>query len=81
MMQSEPTIIIGLVRAVLAVLVAFGIDLTQDQQVSLITLTGAVIAVVSLGLTYWNRQSVFSPETVNRLLEEQAEPPVDPPAG
>lgn len=80
-MQTEPTIIIGLIRAVMAVLVAFGIDMTEDQQVSLITLAGALIAAISLGLTFWNRQAVFSPATVNRLLAEEVPPPVDPPQG
>lgn len=80
-MNTEPTLIIGLIRAVMAVLVAFGIDITEDQQVSLITLAGSLIAVISLGLTLWNRQAVFAPATVNRLLTERADPPVAPPDG
>lgn len=80
-MYTEPTVIIGLIRALMAVLVAFGIDMTEDQQVSLITLAGSVIAVISLGLTFWNRQSVFSPATVDAMLGDDVEPPVEPPDG
>ena len=66
----------GLVLAVLAVLVAFGVDLTQDQQVAILGLVAALIVVWS----YFTRKKTYGPETVKRAgapsPEDAGPPPV-----
>ena len=52
------------------VLVAFGVDLTTEQQTALIGITGAVAPIVAAILT---RQKVFSPATTVKLANRAAE--------
>jgi hypothetical protein len=48
---SNPALLVGLIRAVLILLVTFGVAVTQAQQDSILELVGAVLAVMSLLLT------------------------------
>jgi hypothetical protein len=48
---SSPALLVGLIRAVLILLVTFGVAVTQAQQDSILELVGAVLAVMSLLLT------------------------------
>ena len=48
---SNPALLVGLVRALLILLVTFGVAVTQAQQDSILELVGAVLAVMSLLLT------------------------------
>ncbi len=66
-MDREPALIIGLVTAIIALAVAFGAPVTQQQQEAII---GAVIALIPVILAI--RQSVFAPATVARLEAEAA---------
>lgn len=53
--DSEPAVVVGLitavVTAVVAVLVAFGVDLTTEQQVAILGLVAAVAPIVAAILT------------------------------
>jgi len=48
---SNPALLVGLIRAVLILLVTFGVAVTRAQQDSILELVGAVLAVMSLLLT------------------------------
>jgi hypothetical protein len=48
---SSPALLVGLIRAVLIMLVTFGVAVTQAQQDSILELVGAALAVMSLLLT------------------------------
>lgn len=48
---KDPALVVGLVRAVLIVATSFGVQITTDQQSSLLTLTGLALAIISLVLT------------------------------
>ena len=49
--QSEPVrlgaLIIGAIGAILALLVAFGVDMSADQQTAILGVTAAIIALAS----------------------------------
>jgi hypothetical protein len=50
-MNREPALIIGLVQALIALAVSFGLGLTPEQ-------IGAVLAVTAAGLAVWTRSRV-----------------------
>lgn len=47
MFGREPALLLGLVQAALALLLAFGLDLSPEQQGTILALTAAVLAVVT----------------------------------
>jgi uncharacterized membrane protein len=47
-LAANSTIVIALVLAVIALLTAFGVDISQDQQEALIGVVAAVLALVGL---------------------------------
>jgi hypothetical protein len=44
--KSEPAVVAGIVQAVLALVVAFGLDLTTEQVAAILGVTAAVLALV-----------------------------------
>lgn len=81
-MQTEPSTIIGtitgLAAAVVAALIAFGVDLSQDQQNALLGLV-AVVAPIVAGVLI--RSKVFAPATVEKLTTKAYQagtPPTQP---
>lgn len=73
-MSTEPAAIIGaitgLVTAVLALIVAFGIDLDTSQQAAILGLVAALAPIIAGIIT---RQAVFSPQTTQRIANAAAE--------
>lgn len=72
-MAKEPSAIIGAitaaVSAIISLLVAFGLDLSPDQQAAILT----VIATVgSLVVGFVVRGQVYSPNSVERITKEAA---------
>lgn len=67
-MKSEPTITITtittLVSAVFVLLVAFGLDISSDQQTAILAIIGSVYPVVT---ALWVRKSVYAPDTVQQI--------------
>jgi hypothetical protein len=59
----EPARIVGLVVAVLALAVNFGVDITNDQQKAIIGVVTAVLVVLGGEVT---RQNVASPYTLRK---------------
>lgn len=57
---NDPALIVGLVRAGIILAVSFGVQITQDQQDSLIMFVGALLAVVSVLLTAVTRKLTTS---------------------
>jgi predicted ABC-type sugar transport system permease subunit len=45
--RNEPALILGLVQAVIALVLAFGIDLSEEQIGSILALTAVVLAIVT----------------------------------
>lgn len=68
--SSEPALAVGavtaFVTAVIGLLVAFGLPVTDDQQAAILGIT-AVLAPVIAG--WFIRSRVFSPAAVARLLD------------
>lgn len=67
----EPAMVVAFVGAVITLLVAFGLNLT-DQQI------GAIIAVVTLLLGLITRSQVSSPATVAKLIGRSPTAPGGP---
>lgn len=44
--KNEPAVVLGLVQAIIALVVAFGLDLTGEQTASILAVTAAVLAFV-----------------------------------
>ena len=61
---SNPAVLVGLIRAVLILLITFGVAISQAQQDSILELVGAVLAVISLLL---NRDSLGR-HTIERMF-------------
>lgn len=81
-MQTEPAQIIGWLTgaatAIIALLVAFGLDIDQTQQAAILGVV-AVVAPIIAGLVI--RFKVFSPATTERLVDQAYSagvPPTDP---
>lgn len=70
-MKREPATIIGaitaVVSAVLALLVAFGMDVSEDQQAAIL---GVVAAVAPLVAGVLIRSKVWSPASVDKVIED-----------
>ena len=66
-MNSEATLIVEAVRTSLLLLAAFGILITQEQQTAILAAVPAILAVISLGLAWFNRQKVFAADTVQEI--------------
>ena len=67
-MKTEPAAIVGtvtaVVAAIIALLVAFGLDISQDKQVAIL---GVVTVVTPLIASLVIRGKVFAPATVERI--------------
>jgi ABC-type arginine/histidine transport system permease subunit len=76
-MNTEPaltvTAITTLVAAVLGLLVAFGLDISQDQQTAILSVIGAAYAV---GTPLLIRARVDSPATVDEKVDVALHTPV-----
>lgn len=76
-MRTEPSVIVGtitaFVTAAIGLLVAFGLDVTDDQKNAVLAMT-AVLAPVIAGIII--RGKVFSPETVDDIMETPTSGPV-----
>lgn len=67
LLKLEPAVIAGLVSAVLALFIAFGVDLSQEQ-------VGTIMAVVSAVLALVVRQAVTPNEKVVLSTDDHPEP-------
>lgn len=81
-MKTEPAQIIGWITAAaaaaIALLVAFGVELTEDQRTAILSAV-AVIAPILAGLAI--RFRVYSPATVEKIADTQyiaGTPPTEP---
>ena len=55
--RSEPALILGLVQAVIALVLAFGVDLSEEQIGSVMALTAVILAIVTRMLVTPNTPS------------------------
>lgn len=65
--KREPALFYGLVNAVIALVVSFGLDLTVDQ-------IGAIMAVTSATLALVTRRQINRPATGSAIVEEYEGP-------
>lgn len=67
--STEPVLSAGVittaVTAALALLVAFGLELTDEQRTAIL---GAAAVVAPLVAAWWGRRKAYSPATVAKLL-------------
>jgi ABC-type enterobactin transport system permease subunit len=72
-MKNEPVVlgglVTGLVTAVLALVIAFGVDLTQEQQVAILGVVTALIALVA----WLVRRKTYGPETEASAMKPSPE--------
>lgn len=64
-LKNEPALIYGLVEAVIALVIAFGLNLDGDQ-------VAAIMAVVAILTGVGVRQTVYGPETANEIMDADA---------
>jgi nitrate/nitrite transporter NarK len=64
-LRNEPALIVGLVQAVLALVLAFGVDLSEEQIGSILAITSVILAIIT--------RMLVTPTT-------STPPPVEPPA-
>lgn len=78
-MATEPARVIGgaiaAVSAIVALLVAFGVDFTADQQAAIL---GVVATLAPLVAALIIRSRVFSPRTVSKLVPPRPQRPAEP---
>lgn len=65
--RREPARIVGFVAALMALLVAFSVPLTDDQQKAVLAVVTATLALIQAEVT---RANVYAPETVERIEDE-----------
>jgi precorrin-3B methylase len=80
-MDREPALIVGLITAAIALAVAFGAPISDDQREAIIGFTVALIPVFVIV-----RQLVFAPATVEKIEAQAAitgrvSPHLTPPQG
>lgn len=67
--SGEPLFTVGGITAaasaLLALVAAFGLDLTDDQQAAVLGVIGVLAPIV---VALWGRRKVYAPATVARLL-------------
>lgn len=67
--STEPLVSVGTITAaataVVGLLVAFGLDLTDTQRTAILGVVGVLAPVV---VAVWGRRRVYAPATVARLL-------------
>jgi hypothetical protein len=89
-LQTEPAQLIGYitaaVSAAIALLVAFGVDLTDDQTAAILGIVAVAAPIISGIIT---RSKVYAPASVEKIADQQyqagtpptvAQPAVPPPA-
>ena len=67
LLKNEPVLIVGLIQAVLGLLLAFGISVTDEQIGAIMAVTAVILAIVARILV-----------TPNNKLEPEPTPPVTP---
>lgn len=83
-LKAEPAVIVStltaVVTAIIGLLVAFGIDVSEEQKNAIITAIGAIVPMIFLtGVII--RQTVYSPATVEKIADAQyraGTPPQEP---
>ena len=68
-MNSNPTLIVEAVRALIILGTAFGLAINAEQQAAIIGAAGAVFALVSFALAWYNRSKVYAPATVQKIAD------------
>lgn len=64
--KREPALFYGLANTILALVLAFGVQLTTEQ-------TGAILAVTSALLALLTRSQVYAPTTVQEAMKPSPE--------
>ena len=72
LMSLEPVLVTQLVAAVLALLVAFGIPVTDEQRQAILQVVGIVVSIF-LGGAVVARSRAYAPATVDRLTADAYE--------
>lgn len=71
-MKTEPTAIVEVIRLVAIVAGLFGVVITAEEQAAIVGGIGAAIVAASAILAIWNRRSVFSQKTTEKLVVQAA---------
>lgn len=71
-MQTQPTLLIEAVRALIILATTFGVAINAEQQAAIVGAIGALFALVSFGLAWFNRSKVYAPATVQEIANRAA---------
>lgn len=71
-MNTQPTLIVETLRAFLILLTTFGVAINAEQQGALILFAGAMVALVSAALAFYNRSKVYAPASVQKVADRAA---------
>lgn len=63
--RNEPAVVYGLIEAVIALVIAFGLDLTGEQ-------VAGIMAVVAVLTGVGVRQLAYGPKTVDEIMDAEA---------
>ncbi len=63
-LKNEPAVLFSFVEALIALLIAFGLELTGEQ-------TAAVVAVIAVLTGVGVRQTVYGPKTVDTIMDAE----------
>ena len=81
MSENEPLLTVGSITAVvtaaIALLVSFGLPISDGQQTAMLRILAVVVPLV---VAFIARRKVFSPTTVKKLLGSDASTNAEPPA-
>lgn len=66
LIQNEPTMLVGFINAVMALLVLYGVDMTDEQ-------SAGIIVVVNMALAIANRMMVTPVTRVNEQVDAAVE--------
>lgn len=69
LMDVEPVLVSNLVAAAIALAVAFGAPITQEQQQAVLGLVGVIVAIFFGGAVV-ARNRVYSPATMRKIVHE-----------
>jgi predicted amino acid-binding ACT domain protein len=64
---KEPARIVGIVVAVIALLVSFGVQISGEQQAAIVGVVTAIVVVLGGEVT---RSQVYSPNSVDKIIED-----------
>ena len=75
MTRRPAELLTGAIGSTMALLIAFGINLTDDQSAAILAAVGWVPAIVTAVVELWRARRADAPLTVGEIVERKNQPP------